>query len=142
MESQIEEQKYCAYSKCGRSFGGRADKIYCSDQCRNAAGREKKKREKWEEPEHFAQTNRIIMRNYQILKSLCNENGYEVSNWRLRDEGFEFKFMTSIYETEDSLRLNMCYDYGWIKLSENQVRIYPVPPLMVLGIAKATKLQK
>ncbi|MGN8056069.1 hypothetical protein ACTJKN_07345 [Pedobacter sp. 22163] len=142
MESQIEEQKYCAYSKCGRSFGGRADKIYCGDQCRNAAGREKKKREKWEEPEHFGQTNRILMRNYQILKSLFNEKGRPVSNWRLRDEGFEFRFMTSIYETEDGMRLNMCYDYGWQQLPGNEIRIYPVPPLMVLGIAKATKHQK
>ena len=50
MESQIEEQKYCAYSKCGRSFGGRADKIYCGDQCRNAAGREKKKKKNGKNP--------------------------------------------------------------------------------------------
>lgn len=102
----------------------------------------KEKKEKWEEPEHFGQTNRILMRNYQILKSLFNEKGHPVSNWRLRDEGFEFRFMTSIYETEDGMRLNMCYDYGWHQLTGNEIRIYPVPPHIVLGIAKATKHQK
>lgn len=139
MNQQIDGQKYCSYSKCGRSFEGRADKQYCGDQCRNAAGRENKKREKWEEPEHIGQINRIIMRNYQILKTLFSKNGTPVSNWRLLDEGFEFKFMTSIYETEDGLRLNMCYEYGWVSIKENQIRLYKVPPLLNTGLTKTNK---
>ena len=83
MESVVndETKRTCAYSGCKRLFEGRKDKLFCSDQCRNAAGREKKKVLKWEEPEHFGQVNQIIMRKYQILKRLFNERGTPVKNW-------------------------------------------------------------
>jgi len=141
MKPVLEEEKErsCAYSGCKRTFEGRKDKIYCSDQCRNAAGREKNKISKWEEPEHFGQVNRIIMRNYQILKRLFNDKGTPVKNWRLSDEGFEFKFMTGIYRLDEGIDIFMCYEYGWFQLEDNKVRIYFVPPLFLTGVASVAK---
>ncbi|WP_113663501.1 hypothetical protein [Pedobacter nanyangensis] len=141
MESVVndETERICAYSGCKRLFDGRKDKMYCSDQCRNAAGREKKKVAKWEEPEHFGQINRIIMRNYQILKRLYNGTLTPVKNWQLSDEGFEFKFMTGIYRLDEGIDIYMCYEYGWYQLSDNKIRIYSVPPLFLTGMAKVTK---
>ncbi|PWS32621.1 hypothetical protein [Pedobacter paludis] len=129
----------CAYSECTRIFEGRKDKVYCSDQCRNAAGRKKKKVAIWEEPEHFGQVNRIIMRNYQILKRLYNETLTPIKNWQLSDEGFEFKFMTGIYRLDEGIEIFMCYEYGWYQLPDNKVKIYFVPPLFLTGLAKVTK---
>ncbi|QDW27213.1 hypothetical protein FFJ24_021240 [Pedobacter sp. KBS0701] len=139
MEPVLEEEKErsCAYSGCKRTFEGRKDKIYCSDQCRNAAGREKNKISKWKEPEHFGQINRIILRNYQILKGLYNETLTPLKNWQLSDEGFEFKFMTGIYRVDEGIEIFMCYEYGWHQLSDNKVRIYHIPPLFLTGMASS-----
>lgn len=130
-----EKESVCAYAGCTRTFQGRKDKIYCSDQCRNAAGRNKKKVARWEEPEHFGQINRIIMRNYQILKRLYNDTRTPLKNWQLSDEGFEFKFMTGIYRVDEGIDIFMCYEYGWYQLPGNKVRIYIVPPHFLTGMA-------
>lgn len=132
-------ERICAYSGCERSLYGRRDKVFCSDQCRNAAGREKKRVSKWEEPEHFGQINRIIIRNYQILKRLYNDTLTPVKNWQLSDEGFEFKFMTGIYRLDEGIDIFMCYEYGWYQLADNKVKIYLVPPLFLTGIANVSK---
>lgn len=134
-----DEERICAYSGCRRSLYGRKDKLFCSDQCRNAAGRQKKKVSIWEEPEHFGQINRIIMRNYQILKRLYNETLTPIKNWQLSDEGFEFKFMTGIYRLDEGIDIFMCYEYGWHQLPDGKVRIYFVPPLFLKGLASVTK---
>lgn len=134
-----EAERTCAFSGCKRPLFGRKDKLFCSDQCRNAAGREKNKFSKWKEPEHFGQINRIIIRNYQILKRLYNETLTPVKNWQLSDEGFEFKFMTGVYRLDEGIEIFMCYEYGWYQLPDNKVRIYLIPPLFLIGIAQAKK---
>ncbi|GAA4196146.1 hypothetical protein GCM10022289_01390 [Pedobacter jeongneungensis] len=100
---------------------------------------EKEKVSKWQEPEHFGQINRIILRNYQILKRLYNETLTPVKNWQLSDEGFKFKFMTGIYRVNENIGIFICCEYGWHQLPDNRVRIYFVPPLFLTGLAIVAK---
>jgi hypothetical protein len=81
------------------------------------------------------------MRNYQILKSLFNEEGRPVKSWQLRDEGFEFKFMTDQFRLDEGIDIFVCYEFGWYELEDNRVKIYRIPPLWVVGLTNVTNLK-
>jgi len=123
----IDSERRCAYSGCGRIFSGRADKVFCSDQCRNAAGRQKRRKEKWNEPECFDYINRMLKRNHWILKQHCEGDLAEVNKWLLLDRGFNFKFMTGLADSKDGTVFKVCYDYGWTDGDEGKILIFKLP---------------
>ncbi|MBQ0007019.1 MAG: hypothetical protein KBS57_06435 [Alistipes sp.] len=78
--------------ECGKNFNGRADKKFCSDECRcsynDRLNRDRKKGIRW--------IDRILMKNYSILKE-CIKMGKTVTDvsYLLR-MGFDFEYFTSI----------------------------------------------
>ena len=50
-----------------------------------------------------------------------NPNGKKsVNGVKLSEEGFNFHYFTNVYSTKKGMRYYFCYDYGYIKLEDNQ----------------------
>jgi len=78
--------------ECGKEFRGRADKKYCSDECR-ASFNDRIYRERRKAIAHI---NKILLNNYVILKE-CLENGIKETNaFFLLKKGFDFTYFTTI----------------------------------------------
>ena len=120
IKSANPEEKHC--ENCGKVLFGRTDKRFCNDTCRNTFNREKHLREKIKENENLPEIIRIIKRNYQILQSKRHgplEEGLQLYMpvKELINDGFNFKYFTSIYEDEDGL-WRFCFERGWRKDDE------------------------
>lgn len=62
--------------------------------------------------------NRVLKKNHSILESLNKTGKTKVNRSKLLQEGFDFNYFTSIYETQKGGRYYYCYDQGYIALSD------------------------
>lgn len=124
MQQLREVRRLCSYRYCGNPFEGRSDKIFCSDQCRNRARRDQLKEERWNAPIFYLKINEILQKNHKILKGLYEERGDSivVTNFILRDSGFNFEFHTRILHTSKGI-YRFCFDYGWLELENGKILI-------------------
>jgi len=124
MKQPKENKRICAYRNCENTVEGRSDKIFCSDQCRNHARREQLKTEKWNAPAFYIKISEIIKNNHKILKYLFDEKGDNtvITNFLLRDSGFNFEFHTRILTTSKGI-YRFCFDYGWLELENGKILI-------------------
>lgn len=102
---------------CGQVLVGRADKKFCDDGCRsnynnqlNMGG-----------TAHIRQTNAILKRNRKILETLNPAGKVKISKEALIKAGFNFEYMTSIYETGKGAQYRFCYEYGYLLLEHEEV---------------------
>jgi hypothetical protein len=107
------DSKQCL--ECGREFFGRADKKFCADPCRNAYNN----RTYAAEEAIVKKVNRVLRKNWQILKSLNPEDKVKVSRDRLAKKGFDFDSITSILVTKEGKTYKFCYDQGYLTLSDD-----------------------
>jgi len=124
MQQLRETRRLCSYQYCGNPFEGRSDKIFCSDQCRNRARRDQLKEERWNAPTFYNKIGEILQNNHKILKALYNEKGDSiiVTNFLLRDSGFNFDFTTRVLSTSKGI-YRFCFDYGWLELENGKMLI-------------------
>jgi hypothetical protein len=124
MKQPKENERTCAYRQCENTYQGRSDKIFCSDQCRNHARRDQLKTEKWNAPAFYDKLAEIIKNNHKILKHLYDEKGDNkiITNFLLRDSGFNFEFHTRILNTSKGI-YRFCFDYGWLELENGKILI-------------------
>ncbi len=124
MQQLRETRRLCSYQYCGNSFQGRSDKIFCSDQCRNRARRDQLKEERWNAPMFYSKIVEILQNNHKILKALYEEkdNSIIVTNFLLRDSGFNFEFTTRVLNTSKGI-YRFCFDYGWLELENGKILI-------------------
>ncbi|MEH3115758.1 hypothetical protein [Pedobacter terrae] len=124
MQQLRETRRLCSYKYCGNTFEGRSDKIFCSDQCRNRARRDQLKTEKWNAPLFLNKIIDILQNNHKILKAQYGENREPsvVSEFLLRDHGFNFEFQTRILVTSKGI-YKFCFDYGWLELENGKILI-------------------
>jgi len=120
IKSANPEERHC--ENCGKVLFGRTDKRFCNDTCRNTFNREKHLREKIKENENLPEILRIIKRNYQILKSkgpgpMDKYFQLIIPVEELVNEGFNFKYFTSIYFFGNEL-WRFCFERGWRKDDE------------------------
>jgi len=102
---------------CGRLLIGRADKKFCDDGCR---GNYNNKRNSAENS-YLRNVNRILKRNRRILEDL-NPAGSRKVKWRtLMREGFNFEYITEMYEADKGLQYRFCYEYGYLLLEDEEV---------------------
>ncbi|MCR8556923.1 DUF2116 family Zn-ribbon domain-containing protein [Mucilaginibacter sp. BJC16-A38] len=111
-----EAIKHC--ENCGKELFGRTDKRFCNDGCRNQFNREKAAREKQKAHDNLPEIFKIIKRNYEILqgyslKGLHEDEAIFTDTWRLKEQGFNFKFFTSQVIERDGERINCCFEFGW-----------------------------
>jgi len=113
-----EQERFCL--QCGHLLSGRVDQKYCNDNCRNLAGRLKRRKEKWNEPLFISQVNNILKRNYQIIERLLlHEKPRKVSRSFLLEFGFDFRYHTSTLVTKNGTYY-FCYCYGWRELEDGK----------------------
>jgi len=108
------ESRKCA--ECGTKISGRADKKYCSDECRSAANNKLNA----SSTNLMRRVNLVLKKNRRILKKLNPSGKTRVDTLRLSQEGFNFHYFTNTYTTKAGKIYFFCYDQGYLKLDNDQ----------------------
>ncbi len=106
-----------ACRECGGPFRGRADKKFCSDQCRSMYNN---RRRRVRENMYIREINRILKNNREILVMLNPHGRNKVSLSKLRSRGFNFEYFTSVRKARDGGKFFFCYDQGYLPLGKDQ----------------------
>lgn len=108
-----QENQLC--TECGTSFKGRADKKFCSDQCRTVHNN----RQKSIENQYIKDVNSILKKNRRILLDFNPEGKSRVSKDKLLSRGFDFNHFTSIYKTKEGALYFYCYEQGYLPIEKD-----------------------
>ncbi len=111
----MEEKRLCPV--CEDPITGRSDKKFCSDQCRNSFNNHRYSSDSL----IIQKTNRILKKNYHILKYLNEAGKTKVKRSKLLQEGFDFSCFTSSYTTQKGSTYHLCYDQGYLALNEKHI---------------------
>lgn len=101
--------------ECNTKLIGRADKKFCSDQCRTSFNNKLN----GDENNYVRNVNNILRRNRRILKELNKTGKSKVSRERLNERGFEFSYHTSSYKTKEGSLYYYCYEQGYLPVENN-----------------------
>lgn len=95
---------------CGDPVRGRVDKKFCDDYCRNNFNN--RRYQMAEYGEEVRRTNRILLRNRQIIDELFPETIQEtvVSADYLTEKGFNFRYFTQVRTVSTGELHYQCYD--------------------------------
>ena len=102
---------------CGNPIKGRSDKKFCDDQCRNNYNNKLK----IEDSSVVKQINSILKKNRMILQKLNPDGKLKINRDKLVRLGFNFSYFTHIYETYKGAVYYFCYEYGYLKLENDEV---------------------
>ena len=102
---------------CNSPFAGRADKKYCSDQCRYLANNKNKLQT--ERP--IIELNRALRKNRSILRKLCPAGRAIVRKEVMKAMGYDETIFTSIFVTSKKQIYYICYDYAFTPTFEHNV---------------------
>ncbi|MBN8653901.1 MAG: hypothetical protein J0L67_20900 [Cytophagales bacterium] len=106
-------EKVCL--ECGSKISGRADKKFCSDQCRVSYNNKLNR----DETAYMNNVTNILRKNRRVLLELNTTGKTKVSRDKLNDKGFDFNYFTSQYKTKDGTIYNFCYEQGYLPLENN-----------------------
>jgi predicted nucleic acid-binding Zn ribbon protein len=101
--------------ECGDEFHGRADKRFCSDQCRNTFNN----RSNSDVTNHVRNINRILKKNRRILESLNPDGKAKTHRNKLNELGFNFNYFTNILKTQKGATYYFCYEFGYLPLEKD-----------------------
>lgn len=101
--------------ECGDDFQGRADKRFCSDQCRNTHNN----RNNSDITNQVRNINRILKKNRRILEGLISGGKVKTNRNKLNELGFNFNYFTSILKTQKGTVYYFCYEYGYLSLEND-----------------------
>ncbi len=107
------EQKVCL--ECGSKIIGRADKKFCSDQCRVSYNN----RLNSNETNFMRNVNNVLRKNRRILIDLNTTGKSRVSREKLHEKGFDFGLFTSTYTTKEGSVYHYCYEQGYLQVDKN-----------------------
>jgi len=102
-----ENQKTC--QECDTPIVGRADKKFCSDACRNAYHN----RHTSDSSNLMRNVNYTLRKNRRILAELNPHGKARTSREQLSRKGFNFSYITNIYQTNNGNTYYYCYDQGY-----------------------------
>lgn len=106
------DQKLCL--ECGEPLLGRADKKFCSDQCRNTFNN----RLNSDATNLVRNINNQLRKNRRILAELNPEGKNKVHKDILLSKGFSFKYHTHSYTTQKGTTYHFIFDQGYLMLDE------------------------
>jgi len=99
---------------CREQIRGRADKKFCSDQCRNAYHNEQNNGR----INYIRNVNNILKKNRRILENLNPSGKIKIKKDKLSSLGFNFQYFTNVYKTNTGNTYYFCYEQGYL-LIEN-----------------------
>ena len=108
----ISEIKACL--ECGDPIKGRADKKFCSDQCRVTYNN----RLNSDDTNYLRNVNYTLRKNRRILVELNTNGKTKVSREKLMRKGFDFGYFTSTYKTKDGAIYYYCYEQGYLPIEK------------------------
>jgi predicted nucleic acid-binding Zn ribbon protein len=108
----ISEIKACL--ECGDPIKGRADKKFCSDQCRVTYNN----RLNSDDTNYLRNVNYALRKNRRILVELNTTGKTKVSREKLMRKGFDFGYFTSTYKTKDGAIYYYCYEQGYLPIEK------------------------
>ena len=116
---QEKENKACLF--CKKPVKGRSDKKFCDDYCRAAYNNDLKSAAN----NYIRNVNNALGKNRRILESLLSEGEATttVSQHKLIEKGFQFKYHTEQLITKNSNNYFFCYEYGYRPLENNRYMI-------------------
>ncbi|MHA6248240.1 hypothetical protein ACXYMU_09915 [Pontibacter sp. CAU 1760] len=117
-----------ACAQCKQDIIGRADKQYCSSQCRAAASNSRKADDAGERL--MREINSRLRHNRQVLHRASPEGKTTLRREVLQQQGFDFRHFTHLYRTKNGTTYYFCYDYGYLLLEEEKVLIVNWQPYM------------
>jgi hypothetical protein len=104
--------------ECGEKIIGRADKKFCSDQCRNTYNN----RLNSDASNTVRNINNILRKNRRILQELNKQSGKTmVSKEALLTNGFNFTYHTHTYTTKKGDVYQFCYEQGYLYLEDKEL---------------------
>lgn len=110
-----ENQRKCPV--CKDIIIGRADKKYCSDQCRNSHNNKHNS----DATNIVRNINNILRKNRRVLQTLNKQSGKTlVSKETLLIKGFNFTYSTHSYKTKKGDIYQFCYEHGYLYLEEKE----------------------
>ncbi len=101
--------------ECGEEIIGRADKKFCSDNCRSAFNN----RLNSDATNFIRNINNILRKNRRILADLNPEGKTKIHRDRLLERGFKFSYFTNEYVTRAGSVYRFCYDQGYLALDND-----------------------
>lgn len=107
------EEKTCL--ECGEKIIGRADKKFCSDQCRISYNN----RVRGDDNNYVRNVNNALRKNRRILTELNLTGKTRVSREKLLARGFDFNYFTSTYTTKENALYKFCYEQGYLEVDKN-----------------------
>src|SRR5688572_28790809 len=107
------EEKVCL--ECGEKIKGRADKKFCSDQCRISYNNKLNS----DETNYVRNVNNILRKNRRILMELNTTGKTRVSREKMNEKGFDFTYYTSTYTTKEGSHYKYCYEQGYLEVDKN-----------------------
>lgn len=104
--------------ECGEKIIGRADKKFCSDQCRNTYNN----RLNSDASNTVRNVNNILRKNRRILIDLNKQSGKTIVNKEtLLTSGFNFTYLTHTYTTKKGDVYHFCYEQGYLYLPDKEL---------------------
>ena len=101
--------------ECGEIILGRADKKFCSDQCRNTFNN----RDKQDANNYIRNVNNILRKNRRILAGLNPQGKAKASRNKLVEKGFNFDYYTNSYTTKTGKTYYYCYEFGYLPIEDD-----------------------
>jgi predicted nucleic acid-binding Zn ribbon protein len=101
--------------ECGEEFYGRADKKFCSAECRISYHN----RENRDKNNFMRNVNRMLRMNRQVLDELNSEGKTNIHKDKLLAKGFNFNYFTSEYITRAGKVYRYVYDQGYTYLGND-----------------------
>ena len=100
---------------CNNPIVGRADKKFCDDQCRNNYNNKLRA----DESTAVKNINAILFKNRKILEKLNPEGKTKIAKAKLEKAGFNFIYLTHVYDTQKGNTYKFCYDQGYLALDKD-----------------------
>ena len=100
---------------CRQPLKGRADKKFCDDQCRSNFNN----RIKLQKSDFVKEVNAILSKNRNILQKLNPDGKTKITREKLLGKGLSFTYFTHIYQTQKGNTYYFCYEYGYLKLEND-----------------------
>lgn len=104
-----------ACPECGNKIIGRADKIFCSDGCRNSHNNTLNK----DQSNLIRNLNNRLRKNYRILEKSNAKDKTKIKKETLLKHGFNFKFFTGQYITKTGSVYYYVYNQGYLELDND-----------------------
>ena len=94
---------------------GRADKKFCSDQCRSAYNN----RANADATNFVRNINNILRKNRRILAELNPKGKNKIHKDKLLEKGFNLNYYTNVYTTKAGKQYHFCYEQGYLALDND-----------------------